>query len=68
VRQKDLFGQYSGTTVSGAVTIDALTIDYLRGALAYSDSIGSTFVPPAGGALAELKDEAKGSGGISYAA
>jgi hypothetical protein len=66
VRQKDLFGQYSSTTTSSAVTVDALTIDYLRGSLAYADSIGSTFTPPSGGTLAQLKDGVTTGGGPAY--
>ncbi|HNP70621.1 MAG TPA: hypothetical protein PKK15_05920 [Kouleothrix sp.] len=68
VRQKDAFGQYSSTTTSSAVVLDALTLDFLRGGLSYSDSDGNTFTPPASGTLAALKDGTTTSGGVVYAA
>jgi hypothetical protein len=63
VRQKDLFGQYSSTTTSSAAVVDALTVDYLRAGLAYTDSDSNT-----GATLAVLKDNVTVSGGVSYAA
>lgn len=68
VRQKDVFGQYSAATASSAVVLDALTTEYLRGALAYSDSDNNIFTPPASGTLAALKDGVTTSGGVVYAA
>jgi len=63
VRQRDLFGQYSTATVSSTVTMDALTIAYLRSGLLFSDSVGTSV-----STLAVLKDNNLASGGISYAA
>lgn len=68
VRQKDVFGQYSTATVSGSVTLDNLTIGYLRSGAFYSDDAGGTFTSPASGTLATLKDDNRASGGVSYAA
>jgi hypothetical protein len=68
VRQKDAFGQYSSTATSSAVVLDALTLDYLRASLSYSDSDGNTFTPPNSGTLAVLKDGNTTSGGVTYAA
>lgn len=68
VRQKDVFGQFSTATVSSSVTLDNLTIDYLRSGAFYSDDAGGTFSSPASGTLAALKDGITTSGGISYAA
>lgn len=68
VRQKDLFGQYSSTTTSAAYVLDAFTLGFLRGGLAYSDSDANTFTPPASGTLAALKDGVTASGGVTYAA
>jgi hypothetical protein len=63
VRQKDLFAQYSSTTTSSAVVLDALTIDYLRANANYTDSIGSSAA-----ALNDMKDDDTSGGGVSYAA
>lgn len=63
VRQKDMFAQFSSSTVSSAVVLDTLTIGYLRAGLIYTDSVGNSVA-----ALAVLKDDNKVSGGISYAA
>jgi hypothetical protein len=64
VRQKDAFGQYSGTVTSSAVAFEALTISYLREGVAYVDSIAT--------ATATLKtamtDGVVASGGVSYSA
>lgn len=68
VRQKDVFGQYSTATASSSVTLDNLTIDYLRSGAFYSDDAGGTFSSPASGTLASLKDGNTTSGGVSYAA
>lgn len=67
VRQKDLFAQYSSATTSSAVVMDALTLDFLRGSLAFTDSDSNTFSPPSSGTLAVLKDGTTGSGGVTYA-
>lgn len=42
VRQIDQFGQFSSATVSSAVVLDALTIDFLRAAANYTDSDGNS--------------------------
>lgn len=69
VRQKDAFGQFSTATVSSSVTLDNLTIGYLRSGAFYSDSPdNNTFVPPASGTLSALKDGVTASGGVTYAA
>jgi len=68
-RARDGLLQYSASSsASGAVVVDALTIDYLRGGLAYSDSDANTFTPPSSGTLAALKDGVTASGGVTYAA
>lgn len=68
VRQKDAFGQYSSTTTSSALLVEAITVDYLRASLVYSDSDSNTFTPPSSGTLAALKDSDTTTGGVSYAA
>jgi hypothetical protein len=68
VREKDVFSQYSGTTVSSAVVLDTLTIAYLRSGAYYSDDAGGTFFYPNTGTLAGLKDGIVATGGLNYAA
>lgn len=63
VRQKDVFAQYSSATVSSTVILDALTVEYLREGLLYTDSVGNSIAT-----LSVLKDDNTVSGGVSYAA
>lgn len=61
VRQRDVFGQYSSGVTSSAVILDALTIDYLRAEMVYTDDAGNSSA-----SLNVLKDATLGSGGITY--
>jgi hypothetical protein len=61
VRVRDLFGQYSSATTSSSVTLDALSIDYLRADMVYTDDAGNS-----SSSLNVLKDATLGSGGITY--
>lgn len=62
VRQKDAFGQYSSTTTSSAVAIDALPLSKLREDVIYRDSEGTD---PAT-LKAALADGVTNAGGITY--
>lgn len=64
VRQKDAFSQYSSTTASTAVLIDALTLAILRADITYRDSEGTD--PDV--LKAALADGNTLTGGITYAA
>jgi hypothetical protein len=62
VRQKDLFGQYSGTVTSSAVAFEPLTIASLRSGITYSDSISTA---PSTLKTA-MSDGIVNAGGVSY--
>lgn len=64
VRQQDLFAQFSATHTPSAVTVEALTLSFLRDDIVYSDSIGTA----AATLKAALADGGTTSGGITYAA
>lgn len=65
VKVRDQFGQLSAETLSSSVTIDAITIDELRSAAIYTDSISTDFTTAPNKTV--LRDDATGAG-ITYAA
>ena len=63
VSAEDIFGRSSSTLDSSTVTPDVLTLEELRSAAIYTDSVGNTKTT-----LNVLKDDDKASGGVTYTA
>lgn len=63
IRQEDLFAQFSSTVTPAAVAFEALTLDYLRNDIVYSDSIAT-----AAATLKSALADDDTSTGITYAA